>query len=127
MLRNNTLAQALTPPQGRSDLYGSDSRELLRPTRNRDFYRRHSQDTKLYRSTDVRSSAMQGMSQRCRQVYSLLNRSRTIKMNKNRNNSSFYKISKEKLYIRFLSHSYNNSTIYNIQYTYSYTDLIIMP
>ena len=127
MLRSNTLAQALTPPQGGSDLYGSDSRELLRPTRNRDFYRRHSQDTKLYRSTDVRSSAMQGMSQRCRQVYSLLNRSRTIKMNKNRNNSSFYKISKEKLYIRFLSHSYNNSTIYNIQYTYSYTDLIIMP
>ena len=41
-------------------IISSDNREL-RP-RNRDFYRRHLRDTKLYRNT-VRFSAMQGMPQ----------------------------------------------------------------
>ena len=42
-----TPAHALTPPARYEKFWGSDSREPLRPTRNRDFYRRHSQDKTL--------------------------------------------------------------------------------
>ena len=69
--------------------------------RNRDFYRRHLRDTKLYRNT-VRSSAMQGMPQNPNHKIELIQGQLEV-----------YKISKEKLYSRCMSLSpYNNNPLY---------------